>query len=52
MTRKEDAQPPKKRPYTAPTLTRHGDLRTMTLAKGGNKDDGVGVPKTQTTGPG
>jgi hypothetical protein len=54
MTRKKRA--PKrttKRPYRAPTLTTHGDLRTMTLAKGGSNGDGGGAPKTRVqTGPG
>ena len=39
----------KKRPYHAPVLKTHGDLRTLTKAKGGNRSDG-GSPKTRTTG--
>jgi hypothetical protein len=39
----------KKRPYRAPKLKRHGDLRTLTQAKGGDRGDGNGVPKTRTT---
>lgn len=35
----------KKQPYSRPTLTIHGDLRTITAAKGGNRDDS-GQPKT------
>jgi hypothetical protein len=38
-----------KLPYSAPTLTIHGDLRTMTAAKGGRKND-AGHPKTFTPG--
>jgi hypothetical protein len=37
-----------KLPYTAPTLTIHGDLRTMTAAKGGNRKES-GQPKTFPT---
>lgn len=36
-------------PYSAPTLTVHGDLRTITAAKEGNRDE-AGQPKTYTTG--
>lgn len=45
---------PKKRPYRAPKLTTHGNLKTITLAKGGSLGDGGGAtPKTRTTsGPG
>jgi hypothetical protein len=32
-------------PYSAPTLTIHGDLRTITAAKGSNRDE-AGQPKT------
>ena len=32
-------------PYSAPTLTVHGDLRTITAAKGSNRDE-AGQPKT------
>jgi len=35
-----------KLPYSAPTLTIHGDLRTITAAKGGNRSDAAGKPKT------
>lgn len=34
-----------KQPYTAPKLTIHGDLRAVTAAKGGDRDDS-GQPKT------
>lgn len=45
-TKKDDGS---KLPYSAPKLTVHGDLRTITAAKGGNKDE-AGQPKTFTTG--
>lgn len=55
MTTKDPAQPdtpPKRRPYTAPKLVIHGDLRKITLGKGSNLADGTGIPKTRsTTGP-
>lgn len=45
--------PPKKRPYQAPKLIVHGNLRALTLAKGGTLGDGSGKPKTRTSsGPG
>ena len=40
---KKDTGP--KPPYSTPTLTVHGDLRTITGAKGGNRDE-TGLPKT------
>lgn len=50
MKRKKHAQPrPKKRPYREPALKRYGDLRTLTMGKGGNRVD-TGAPKTRTTG--
>ncbi len=39
-----------KKPYHAPKLTVHGDIRTLTRAKGGNRSDGGAKPKTKTTG--
>lgn len=54
MTKKEVApqkrSQAKKRPYVAPKLVTHGDLRTITLAKGGILGDGTGVPKTRVLG--
>jgi len=38
-----------KKPYRQPALTVHGNLRSLTAAKGGNRGDGTGVPKTKTT---
>jgi hypothetical protein len=38
-----------KLPYTPPTLTIHGDLRTMTAGKGGNRKE-AGQPKTFPSG--
>jgi hypothetical protein len=52
MTRKKqakDAARPAKRPYREPKLTRHGDLKTLTMSKGGNRTDGGGAPKTRMT---
>jgi hypothetical protein len=38
MSRNVDAPPPpKKRPYRAPVLTTYGDLKTITMAKGGSR---------------
>lgn len=41
-----------KKPYHPPRLTVYGDLRRLTMAKGGNRNDGGGKPKTKTTGGG
>ena len=41
------AQTSKKKPYRTPRLVEYGDLRTITQAKGGNMDDGAGVPATK-----
>jgi hypothetical protein len=38
-----------KQPYREPKLTRHGDLKTLTMGKGGDRTDGSGAPKTRTT---
>lgn len=38
-----------KKPYRPPRLTVYGDLRRLTMAKGGNRSDS-GAPKTKTTG--
>jgi hypothetical protein len=38
----------RKLPYSTPKLTVHGDLRTLTAAKGSNRDE-AGQPKTFTT---
>jgi hypothetical protein len=40
---------PKRRPYRSPTLTVHGDLKTLTAAKGGTMQDGAGKPMSRTT---
>ena len=53
MTTKKQVSKPKKRPYRAPKLITHGNLRTMTLAKGGALGDGGSNPKTRVaSGPG
>lgn len=50
MTRKKTVlRRPKKRPYRTPVLRTYGDLKTLTMAKGGTQTDG-GMPKTRTTG--
>ena len=53
MTPKNEAPPPvKKRPYRAPTLTVHGDLKALAKAtvKAGTSNDG-GKPGTRAGGP-
>ena len=48
MTRKKDAaQQAKNRPYGTPEFAVHGDLKTLTLAKGGASADGAGKPRTK-----
>lgn len=37
----------KKKPYRPPRLVVYGDLRRLTMAKGGQKGDGGGNPKTK-----
>ena len=52
MTRKKQtpgAARAAKRPYREPKLTKHGDLKTLTMGKGGNRTDGGGAPKTRTS---
>jgi hypothetical protein len=52
-TKKQAPKRLKKRPYRTPKLITHGDLRTMTMAKGGALGDGGSNPKTRvTSGPG
>ncbi len=51
MTQKRDApRHTKKRPYRTPRLTVHGDLKTITMAKGGSSNDGGGKPRTKVSG--
>jgi hypothetical protein len=51
MTRRPAApQHAKKRPYRTPELTVHGDLKTLTRAKGGFGADGTGKPRTKSSG--
>ena len=53
MTTKKQTSKLKKRPYRTPKLITHGNLRTMTLAKGGALGDGASVPKSRVaSGPG
>ena len=50
MTRKKLApRRAKKRPYRTPQLKVHGDLKTMTLVKGGSTGD-AGKPVTRSSG--
>ena len=44
---KDSPAPAGKRPYSTPMLTVHGDLRTLTAAKGGTNTDNNGKPKTK-----
>ena len=51
MTREKDApRHAKKRPYRAPRLMVHGDLKAITMAKGGSSNDGGGKPRTRLSG--
>lgn len=53
MSTKKRESKLKKRPYRTPKLITHGNLRTMTLAKGGGLGDGGSNPKTRVaSGPG
>ena len=36
-----------RKPYRAPRLVVYGDLRRITMAKGGSANDGGGNPKTK-----
>lgn len=36
-----------KKPYTAPRLTTHGDLRKLALGSGGKRSDGKGKPASK-----
>jgi hypothetical protein len=47
--KEQTPNPPRKRPYRAPKLTVHGNLRKLTADKGSNKGDG-GKPATRNTG--
>ena len=37
-----------KKPYRPPRLVVYGDLRRLTMAKGGTRSDGVGVAKSRS----
>jgi hypothetical protein len=47
---KSPKPPVPKRPYRAPRLVVHGDLRTLTQAKKGASNDGSGKPRTRLSG--
>jgi hypothetical protein len=40
----------RKKPYKAPKLTVHGDIRTLTRTKAGTKSDGASKPATKASG--
>ena len=40
----------KKKPYRSPRLRVYGDLRRLTMSKGGGVADGIGKPRTKITG--
>ncbi|GEM_PF-2708625 len=39
-----------KKPYSSPELVEYGNLTTLTMAKGGTKQDGGAKPSTRSTG--
>ena len=39
-----------KKPYRKPKLKVHGDIRALTGAKAGTKNDGAGKPSTRVSG--
>jgi hypothetical protein len=43
-------QPRSRKPYRRPQLKVHGDLRALTGAKAGAKNDGPGKPRTRLSG--
>lgn len=45
-----ETQHPKKKPYRPPRLVAYGDLRTLSMEKGGTKSDGGGKPRTRARG--
>jgi hypothetical protein len=47
---KSPKPPAPKRPYKAPRLIVHGDLRTLTQSKKGTSNDGGSKPKTRLSG--
>ncbi|MBI3454388.1 MAG: lasso RiPP family leader peptide-containing protein [Candidatus Rokubacteria bacterium] len=48
MKAKTTAQ--RRKPYRPPRLVVYGDLRRLTMTKGGNKGDGGGKPTTRASG--
>lgn len=40
-----------KKPYRSPRLVVYGDVRRLTMAKGGGAADGSGKPRTKLSGP-
>lgn len=43
-------KPKPKKPYRKPTLKVHGDIRALTGAKRGSRNDGAGKPRTKLSG--
>ena len=43
-------RPKSRKPYRKPTLKVHGDIRALTGAKAGTKNDGAGKPSTRVSG--
>ncbi len=41
---------PPRKPYRPPRLVTHGNLRHLTMSKGGSANDGSGKPRTKVTG--
>lgn len=39
-----------RKPYRPPRLVTHGNLRHLTMTKGGLAADGLGKPRTKVTG--
>lgn len=40
----------KRKPYRRPRITVYGDLRRLTMVKGGGNNDGGGKPATKISG--
>ena len=52
MGTEQDRTKTPRRPYHPPRLTRYGELRDLTQAKGGRFNDGGGKPRTRASGKG
>ena len=47
---KSKGKKPSKNPYRPPRLVVYGDLRSLTMAKGGTTGDAGGKPRTRLSG--